>query len=221
MGLFDSLKNQAREAVRDAVQGMADSNTRNAAYWFRSAMENQPEAMEAYLGEEDYAKAQRLYSSLQGELTAGADQAAEDLQRLLEAHPEDKVLAFVDGDQALQTGDSLAVRMQEVLDENDERVCSIGVAYGKWKNNLSFQPDEENSVWDSEALSSWLGDYVTPGSDLMLTLDGEDCPFDEGDDDLLKDSEANVTDVAQKLLILDASNKVSTATPEEADAAAE
>ena len=55
----------------------------------------------------------------------------------------------------------------------------------------------------------------------MLTLDGEDCPFDEGDDDLLKDSEANVTDVAQKLLILDASNKVSTATPEEADTAVE
>lgn len=219
--LVEQATGELAEELEDAVQGMAASNTRNDAYWFRSAMENQPEAMEAYLGEEDYAKAQRLYSSLQGELTAGADQAAEDLQRLLEAHPEDKVLAFVDGDQALQTGDSLAVRLQEVLDENDGRVCSIGVAYGKWKNNLSFQPDEENSVWDAEALSSWLGDYVTPGSDLMLALDGEDCPFDEGDDDLLKDSEANVTDVAQKLLILDASNKVSTATPEEADAAVE
>ena len=202
--------------LQNAVQGIADGNPRTALYWFRKAMEESPDAMESYL-DEDYATAQRLYSSLQGELSDDTAQVTEDLRQTLEAYPEDQVLAFVTGDQALQSGDSVATQMQQLLAEEDENVCSIGVLYGKWKNDTSFAPDDENTIWNAEGLGSRLGEYVTPGKDLMLVLDGEDCPLDEGDASLLKDSEASATEVAQKLLILNPDNKISTATPENAD----
>ena len=204
------------EELQDAVQGIADGNPRTALYWFRKAMEEYPDAMESYL-DEDYAMAQRLYSSLQGELTDDSAQVAEDLRQTLEAYPEDQVLAFVTGDQALQSGDSVAAQMQQLLAEEDEKVCSIGVLYGKWKNDTSFAPEDGNTLWSAEGLGGRLGEYVTPGKDLMLVLDGEDCPLDEGEDSLLQDTEASATQVAQKLLILNPDNKVSTATPENAE----
>ena len=142
---------------------------------------------------------------------------AEDLRQTLEVYPEDQVLAFVTGDQALQSGDSVAAQMQQLLAEEDEKVCSIGVLYGKWKNDTSFAPEDGNTLWSAEGLGSRLGEYVTPGKDLMLVLDGEDCPLDEGEDSLLQDAEASATQVAQKLLILNPDNKVSTATPENAE----
>ncbi len=205
------------EELLNAVEGMSSSNPRTVVYWFRKAMENQAEALEAYLGEDGWATAQRLYSCLQGELTEDDALLAQDLQQLLEAYPEDQVLAFVNGASALQSGNSLAVQMQQLLEETDEKVCSIGVTYGKWRNDTTFSPDEENDVWNADGLSEWLGDYVTPGQDLLLALDGEDCPFDDGETSLLKDSEADATQVAQKLLILNPDNKISTATPENAD----
>lgn len=203
------------EELENAVQGMQSANARTVVYWFRQAMEEQPEAMADYLGEDAFALAQRLYNGLQGNLEAGNDQVTEDLTQLLEAWPEEQILAFVPGDAALQSGDSAAVRLQETLDEADEKVCSIGVLYGKWRNDTTFNPEEEG-LWNAEGLGDWLGEYVTPGKDLLLALDGEDCPFDDGETSLLQDAEADVTRVAQKLLILNPDNKVSTATPEDA-----
>lgn len=203
------------EELENAVQGMQSANARTVVYWFRQAMEEQPEAMADYLGEDAFALAQRLYNGLQGNLEAGDDQVTEDLTQLLEAWPEEQILAFVPGDAALQSGDSVATRLQETLDEEDEKVCSIGVLYGKWRNDTTFSP-EEDGLWNAEGLGDWLGEYVTPGKDLLLALDGEDCPFDDGETSLLQDAEADVTRVAQKLLILNPDNKVSTATPEDA-----
>lgn len=203
------------EELENAVQGMQSANARTVVYWFRQAMEEQPEAMADYLGEDAFALAQRLYNGLQGNLEAGDDQVTEDLTQLLEAWPEEQILAFVPGDAALQSGDSVAARLQETLDEADEKVCSIGVLYGKWRNDTTFNPEEEG-LWNAEGLGDWLGEYVTPGKDLLLALDGEDCPFDDGETSLLQDAEADVTRVAQKLLILNPDNKVSTATPEDA-----
>lgn len=203
------------EELENAVQGMQSANARTVVYWFRQAMEEQPEVMADYLGEDAFALAQRLYNGLQGNLEAGDDQVTEDLTQLLEAWPEEQILAFVPGDAALQSGDSVATRLQETLDEADEKVCSIGVLYGKWRNDTTFSPEEEG-LWNAEGLGDWLGEYVTPGKDLLLALDGEDCPFDDGETSLLQDAGADVTRVAQKLLILNPDNKVSTATPEDA-----
>ena len=206
------------EELENAVQGMQSANARTVTYWFRQAMEEQPDAMADFLGEEDYAVAQRLYNGLTGSLENGDDQVTEDLRQLLEDYPEDRILAFVEGDAALQSGDSVAARLQETLDADDEKVCSIGVLYGKWRNDTTFA-SEEAGLWNDEGLGEWLGEYVTPGKDLLLALDGEDCPFDDGDTSLLQDTSAQATQVAQKLLILNPDNKVSTATPEDADAA--
>ena len=52
---------------------------------------------------------------------------------------------------------------------------------------------------------------------MLLALDGEDCPFDEGD--ALVTGNVPAEDVAQKLLILNENNIVYTGTPESAEAA--
>ncbi len=49
-----------------------------------------------------------------------------------------------------------------------------------------------------------------------LLLDGEDCPFTEGDS-LQQAEDQDVTQVAQKLLILDPDNKIDESTPENAE----
>ena len=105
---------------------------------------------------------------------------------------------------------------EQAEEETPRLVCSIAVLYGKWGNNTAFTPTTEDGVWSADGLSSWLGDYVTPGKDLLLVLDGEDCPFDSGDAAMLQDGSA-VTKAAQKLLILDPDNKIYEATPENAE----
>ena len=204
------------EELRPAVEAMRGGNVRSVVYWFRKAMETQPEAMEAFL-EDDYETALRLYQGLEGTLEERGDALAEaDLTRVLNAYPDDQVLGFVQGDAALQTEGSLADHLQQTLRKQDEQLCSIGVIYGKWGYDETFTPDEAESVWSADGLGSRLGAYVTPGKDLLLALDGEDCPLDEGDA-LLSDADADATQVAQKLLILNASNKISTATKESAE----
>ena len=207
-----------RDAKDPVSRMMADMTAMMLRMLLQQAMEEQPDAMADFLGEEDYAVAQRLYNGLTGSLENGDDQVTEDLRQLLEDYPEDRILAFVEGDAALQSGDSVAARLQQTLDADDEKVCSIGVLYGKWRNDTTFA-SEEAGLWNDEGLGEWLGEYVTPGKDLLLALDGEDCSFDDGDTSLLQDTSAQATQVAQKLLILNPDNKVSTATPEDADAA--
>ncbi len=71
---------------------------------------------------------------MQGTVNTGTSGSltAYDLERALKAYPDDKILAFVDGSQALQTGGTLADQMQrELLAENEEKVCSIAVTYGQ------------------------------------------------------------------------------------------
>ena len=247
--LMEQSPNTPDEELRTALDGMTSGNPRTAVYWFCKAMEQNPTQMEEYL-EDAYATAQRLYQGLQGTDITGTDLIAQDLEQALERYPDGSILAFVEGAQALQSGDTLATRMEQLLEEeqaannaeeeNPEEasysedtdrtdaeaeqaeeetprlVCSIAVLYGKWGNNTAFTPTTEDGVWSADGLSSWLGDYVTPGKDLLLVLDGEDCPCDSGDAAMLQDGSA-VTKAAQKLLILDPDNKIYEATPENAE----
>lgn len=215
--LVDQATGVADDEIESAITAMGGSNPRNAVYWFGKAMQQYPREMERYLGD-GYATALRLYQGMQGTVNTGTGGSltAYDLEQALEAYPEDQILAFVEDSQALQTGGTLADQMQELLAENEEKVCSIAVTYGKWGNDTTFTSQNDADLWDEEALGSWLGEYVTPGKDLLLALDGEDCPFDDGAS-LLQDSEVPATEAAQKLLILNPDNKIVTATPETAE----
>ena len=213
--LVQNSYNIPDEELSTAVEAMGGGNSRTILYWFRQAMEQYPEQMETYLGDA-YDMALRLYQGVQGTLeTSGDALVVEDLQRVLEAYPDARVLAFVDGNGALQTQDSLAQQLQDALGE-DEALCSIGVVYGKWGYDATFTPEDTDTLWSGDGLGSRLGEYVTPGKDLMLLLDGEDCPFTEGDS-LLQAEDQDVTQVAQKLLILDPDNKIDESTPENAE----
>lgn len=237
--LTEQATGMADSEIYTVVDGMQDSNFRNVLYWFERGMKSAPEQMEAYFGDV-YPLALRLYQGMTGAVDTGdaGDLVAYDLQQALETYPDDQILAFVDGEQSLQTEGSLAARMAQFLDEQDdaeetaeedgsdasawapeapEGVCSIGVLYGQWGFDTTFTADDPDTCWNSEALSSWLGEYITPGWDVLLALDGEDCPFDEGD--ALVAGDVPAEDVAQKLLILNENNIVYTGTPESAEAA--
>lgn len=203
------------EQIADAVSALQSSNTRNALYWFRKAMAESPDAMEAYF-EEDYPIVERLYAEVTGTLEAeGTDLVAEDLQQILETYADEQVLAFVEGAEALQLEGSLGQQMQRVLKRNREKVCSIAVTYGSWRYDETFTPADSQDVWSPEGLGSRLGAYATPGKDLLLALDGEDCPLDEGE--ALLTEETDVTQAVQKLLVLDESNKIAVSTSESAE----
>ena len=234
---------QPESGIADVADGIQGSNVRNALYWFERGMQRSPREMERWLGDL-YPLALRLYQGLNGTVHTGTagDLTAYDLQRALETYPQAQILAFVDGEESLQTGDSLASRMAQYLEEAGEApaesgtqdagvynspnaayaaqgVCSIGVLYGQWGNDTTFTADDSDTCWNSDGLSSWLGVYITPGRDVLLALDGEDCPFGGEGEPLLKDGAADPCGTAQKLLILHENNRVYTGTAETAQEA--
>ena len=204
--LTRSAVNWPEEAIQPVAQALqGGSDPRTMTYWFCKGMRTAPREMERWLGGA-YQTALRLYQGVQGTVyTGGATLTERDLRTVLDAWPDGAVLAFVPGYDALQTGESLGSAMQRRLRETDGTVCSIGVLYGVWGNDATFTADAADTLWDAEALGRWLGEYVTPGHDALLALDGDDCPFDEGDA-LLRGLDADVTDAVQKLLVLDPGN---------------
>lgn len=203
--LARSAVNWPEEAIQPVVQALQGSDPRAMAYWFCKGMRSTPREMERWLGDA-YQTALRLYQGLQGTVhTGGVTLTEHDLRGVLEAWPDDAVLAFVPDGDALQTEGTLASALRKDLRKTGDTVCSIGVLYGAWGNDAAFTPAAADTLWNAEALSSRLGEYVTPGRDALLALDGDDCPFDEGDA-LLDLPDTDVSDAVQKLLVLDPGN---------------
>ena len=181
-------------------------------------------------------QALRLYQGLQGSVNTGAgeDLAAYDLRRAVEENPDTRMIVFADTDAVLRTGDSLADAMEQLLRENAEPaqetgepqtaesaaaeterplVCSIAVAYGEWGYDGTYTPEEGDTRWNADTMEARLGEYATPGKDLLLALDGKDSPLTEGEA-LLQGSDTAPAGTVQKLLVLSTDNKVRRSTPE-------
>ena len=233
--LLRSCYTYPEEEIIAAVEGMNSGNVRNAVYWFRAAMRQYPRQMQRYLGD-GYTVALRLYQGLQGSVNTGAgeDLAAYDLRRAVEENPDTRMIVFADTDAVLRTGDSLADAMEQLLQENAEPeqetgepqtaesaaaeaerplVCSIAVAYGEWGYDGTYTPDEGDTRWNADTMAARLGEYATPGKDLLLALDGKDSPLTEGEA-LLQGSDTAPAGTVQKLLVLSTDNKVQRSTPE-------
>ena len=233
--LLRSCYTYPEEEIIAAVEGMNSGNVRNAVYWFRAAMQQYPRQMQRYLGD-GYTVALRLYQGLQGSVNTGAgeDLAAYDLRRAVEENPDTRMIVFADTDAVLRTGDSLADAMEQLLQENAEPaqeteepqtaesaaaeaerplVCSIAVAYGEWGYDGTYTPEEGDTRWNADTMAARLGEYATPGKDLLLALDGEDSPLTEGEA-LLQGSDTAPAGTVQKLLVLSTDNKVQRSTPE-------
>ena len=233
--LLRSCYTYPEEEIIAAVEGMNSGNVRNAVYWFRAAMKQYPRQMQRYLGD-GYTVALRLYQGLQGSVNTGAgeDLAAYDLRRAVEENPDTRMIVFADTDAVLRTGDSLADAMEQLLRENAEPaqetgdpqtaesaaaeaerplVCSIAVAYGEWGYDGTYTPEEGDTRWNADTMAARLGEYATPGKDLLLALDGKDSPLTEGEA-LLQGSDTAPAGTVQKLLVLSTDNKVQRSTPE-------
>ncbi|WP_300364833.1 LCP family protein [uncultured Subdoligranulum sp.] len=233
--LLRSCYTYPEEEIIAAVEGMNSGNVRNAVYWFRAAMQQYPRQMQRYLGD-GYTVALRLYQGLQSSVNTGAgeDLAAYDLRRAVEENPDTRMIVFADTDAVLRTGDSLADAMEQLLRENAEPaqetgdpqtaesaaaeaerplVCSIAVAYGEWGYDGTYTPEEGDTRWNADTMAARLGEYATPGKDLLLALDGKDSPLTEGEA-LLQGSDTAPAGTVQKLLVLSTDNKVQRSTPE-------
>ena len=220
--LADNSSKAPEEEIAQAVQAMRSGTPADAVYWFKAAMAQYPRQMERFLGEE-YAKATRLYYGLQGTLNISSPEELPlyDAKQLLRSDPEDGILLFTDESSAMQQEGSMAAALQAELDdqprEEDEepgRVCSIAAVYGTWSNAGSFTPDENETAWDADSLTEYLGSDALRGKDMLLALDGEDSPYLRKRC-LLKDADAPVGEQVQKLFVLDKNNMAS---PETADA---
>ena len=187
--------------IADAITAIKSGTTREAAYWFKTAMQKYPRQMQRYFGDQ-YLLVYRLYQGMAGTLNAdgGAGLLAYDLQQALKAYPDAKILAFTGVDDLLPVDGTLAVRMQETLSKTDDRLCPIVSLCGEWEYDGTFTPADA-TLWDADSFADWLGKAATPGKDLLLALDGEDTPFATSAA-FMENTDTPAGEWAAKLLIL-------------------
>ncbi len=187
--------------ITEAVTAIKSGSTREAAYWFKTAMQKYPRQMQRYFGDQ-YTLVYRLYQGMTGTVNAeeGAGLLAYDLQQALKAYPDAKILAFTGVDDLLPIDGTLAVRMQEALAKTEERLCPIVSLCGEWEYDGTFAPADA-TLWDADSFADWLGKAATPGKDLLLALDGENSPF-AASPAFMENTDTPAGDWAAKLLIL-------------------
>ena len=187
--------------IADAVAAIQSGTTREAAYWFKTAMQKSPRQMQRYFGDQ-YSLVYRLYQGMVGTVNAddGAGLLAYDLQQALKAYPDAKILAFTGVDDLLPVDGTLAAQMQAALAKTDDRLCPIISLCGEWEYDGTFTPADA-TLWDADSFADWLGKAATPGKDLLLALDGEDSPF-AASAAFMENTDTPAGEWAAKLLIL-------------------
>ena len=199
--LAGQVWNTPETEIAEAVTAIKGSNTQQAVYWFKTAMQKYPRQMQRYFGSQ-YSTAYRLYQGMTGTVNAndGSDLLAYDLKQALKAYPDAKILAFTEVEDLLPIDGTLATRMTEALAKDDERLCPIVSLCGEWEYDGTFTPSDA-TLWDADSFADWLGKEAMPGKDLLLALDGEDSPFADSAA-FMENTDTPAGEWAAKLLIL-------------------
>ena len=199
--LAGQVWNTPETEIAEAVTAIKGSNTQQAVYWFKTAMQKYPRQMQRYFGSQ-YSTVYRLYQGMIDTVNAddGSGLLAYDLKQALKAYPDAKILAFTEVEDLLPLEGTLSTRMTEALAKGDERLCPIVSLCGEWEYDGSFTPTDA-TLWDADSFADWLGKEATPGKDFLLALDGEDSPFADSAA-FMENTDTPAGEWAAKLLIL-------------------
>lgn len=220
------METEPAESIADFVQALQDEDMTTALRLFKTAMQQQPDAMASYFGDA-YAQVQQLYSNLQVNTTYAGDTDKRDLAMMdnmnfvLGQYPEEKFFAQMGNghvtQSAWQDGNFTADYRRFGMLLNGEgsavqgEVCSILTIYTTRGSSGLMGDDAANDYYDLTTLTEAVGkEFIATGADLLLSLDGEDTPYAEQSDVIQADNQAEelpLLNYCQKLLVLfDAKN---------------
>lgn len=220
------METEPAESIADFVQALQDEDMTTALRLFKTAMQQQPDAMASYFGDA-YAQVQQLYSNLQVNTTYAGDTDKRDLAMMdnmnfvLGQYPEEKFFAQMGNghvtQSAWQDGNFTADYRRFGMLLNGEgsavqgEVCSILTIYTTRGSSGLMGDDAANDYYDLTTLTEAVGkEFIATGADLLLSLDGEDTPYAEQSDVIRADNQAEelpLLNYCQKLLVLfDAKN---------------
>jgi len=188
---------------------------------FKTAMEEQPDAMADYFGDA-YAQVQQLYANLQVNTTYKGRLDRDDLAMMdnmnfvLRQHPDDKFFGQLSNGHVTQSawkdGNYIANYSRFGMLLNGEgspvqgEVCSMLTIYTQRGSSGLLGDDAENDYYDLNALAEAAGkEFIATGADLFLALDNEDTPYTEQNGLIKPEVQAEekpLMDYCQKLIVL-------------------
>ena len=209
------------ESIADFVQALRDEDMTTALQLFKTAMEEQPDAMADYFGDA-YAQVQQLYANLQVNTTYKGRLDRDDLPMMdnmnfvLRQYPDDKFFGQLSNGHVTQSawkdGNYIANYSRFGMLLNGEgspvqgEVCSMLTIYTQRGSNGLLGDDAENDYYDLTALAEAAGkEFIATGADLFLALDNEDTPYTEQNGLIKPEVQAEekpLMDYCQKLIVL-------------------
>lgn len=209
------------ESIADFVQALRDEDMTTALQLFKTAMEEQPDAMADYFGDA-YAQVQQLYANLQVNTTYKGRLDRDDLAMMdnmnfvLRQYPDDKFFGQLSNGHVTQSawkdGNYIANYSRFGMLLNGEgspvqgEVCSMLTIYTQRGSSGLLGDDAENDYYDLNALAEAAGkEFIATGADLFLALDNEDTPYTEQNGLIKPEVQAEekpLMDYCQKLIVL-------------------
>ena len=209
------------ESITDFVQALRDEDMTTALQLFKTAMEEQPDAMADYFGDA-YAQVQQLYANLQVNTTYKGRLDRDDLAMMdnmnfvLRQYPGDKFFGQLSNGHVTQSawkdGNYIANYSRFGMLLNGEgspvqgEVCSMLTIYTQRGSSGLLGDDAENDYYDLNALAEAAGkEFIATGADLFLALDNEDTPYTEQNGLIKPEVQAEekpLMDYCQKLIVL-------------------
>ena len=209
------------ESIADFVQALRDEDMTTALQLFKTAMEEQPDAMADYFGDA-YAQVQQLYANLQVNTTYKGRLDRDDLAMMdnmnfvLRQYPDDKFFGQLSNGHVTQSawkdGNYIANYSRFGMLLNGEgspvqgEVCSMLTIYTQRGSSGLLGDDAENDYYDLTALAEAAGkEFIATGADLFLALDNEDTPYTEQNGLIKPEVQAEekpLMDYCQKLIVL-------------------
>ena len=209
------------ESIADFVQALRDEDMATALQLFKTAMEEQPDAMADYFGDA-YAQVQQLYANLQVSTTYKGRLDRDDLAMMdnmnfvLRQYPDDKFFGQLSNGHVTQSawkdGNYIANYSRFGMLLNGEgspvqgEVCSMLTIYTQRGSSGLLGDDAENDYYDLTALAEAAGkEFIATGADVFLALDNKDTPYTEQNGLIKPEVQAEekpLMDYCQKLIVL-------------------